>query len=102
MEYPHDGCMCAVSGTENTSFGSAAVAYVGDLYEHAVSVHGGTDGMGRDKNVARNSSFQVHTRRGEIRNHKAEAVAMQAQFPGELILPRCSSGDRVAVRIDEH
>src|SRR5579884_4331416 len=100
MKNAHHARMSAMYGAQNPSFGSAVVANGCHFNQHAVSMHCGADGMGRNEDVGLQSRFQTPTRRGKIRNYKSKPIAMQAQFSCYQILPGSTLRDCVSIAID--
>src|SRR5438552_3306148 len=62
-------------------------------------MHGGADRVRRNKNVARQASFEVRRGRRQFGNDEPKSVAVQAQFARNQVLSRGSLRDGVAVGI---
>ena len=63
------------------SFGAAVRTNVTDLYQHAVAVHGRSDGRRRYEYIARQPRLQAFVERTGLRGDKSEAITMHAQPP---------------------
>ena len=81
MENSDDGGMSTINRPNNPPFGPSTVPNVDDLDQHAIAMHGRTNGMRRDENVAGQSRLQIGGSRSQVGNHEPEAVAMLAEFP---------------------
>ena len=66
-------------GTQDAAFSSAVGADGGDFHQYAVAVHGGSDGVWCNENVASEASFETFVERRGFGDHEAKAVAMHGE-----------------------
>ena len=75
--------MRARQRADDAAFGAAVGADGGDFDENAVAVHGGTDGVRRNEDIAGEAGLETGIERRGFGNHEAEAVAMHGQAADE-------------------
>ena len=85
VEDADHGWMGAREGADDAAFGAAIGADGGDFDQYAVAVHGGSDGVRRNEDIAGEASFQTGIERSGFGNHEAEAVAMHGQAADEQV-----------------
>src|SRR5579864_8734135 len=98
VEGADHGGMGASQHAQDSAFGAAIGANGGNFHQHAIAVHGRTDGARRNVDVAADAlpHFIV------LRDHKTVTVAVHGQASGQGVLAFRSLRNRVTVPIGLH
>ncbi len=94
VEDADDGRMRAREGADDAAFGAAIAADGGDFDEDTVAVHGGSDGVRRNEDIAGEVGLKIRIERSGFGDDEAEAVAMHGQAADEKVAWHQGSGFR--------
>jgi hypothetical protein len=86
VEDADDGGMGAGQGAEDAAFGAAIGADGSYFDEDAIAVHGGSDGVRGNEDVAGEARFQIGIERVGFGDDEAIAVAMHGEAADEEIV----------------
>ncbi len=100
MENADHRWMRTVNRAENPSFSPTVVADIDHLNQHPVPMHRRTYCMRWNKNVSGKAGFQRRTSRGNLRNHKPEAVAVHSESADDQVLVRSRLRNRIPVGVN--
>src|SRR6202521_4110296 len=97
VEDADHGRMGTRQRADDAAFGAPIGADGTDFDQDAVAVHGGSDRMRSNEDIAGEASFQTSIERSGVGNHEAEAVAMHGQAADKDVAGHQVSGPRSRV-----
>ena len=100
VEDSDHGRMSSYDGPNDTTFRAAVGPDGADLHQHAVTMHGGADGVRCDKNVPRETALKPVIERAGVRDHESETVPMHGEPSHHHVLTFGVLANGIAVRID--
>ncbi len=85
---------------DDAAFSAAIGTNRHNVDQHAVAMHGVSDGVRRDEDIPRQSRLKRRTQRTRLGDDEAESVAVHAEASDNQILIGRGLGQGVAVRIE--